>query len=55
MTRTTPLTFRDLMDRLEERAAPAAAAPPQRKDQAALSATQRGRFLVGAWIINPLQ
>jgi len=52
MTRTTPLTFRDLMDRLEERAAPAAAAPPQRKDQAALSAIQRGRFLAAVNLLN---
>jgi tyrosinase len=40
------------MDRLEERAAPAAAAPPQRKDQAALSAIQRGRFLAAVNLLN---
>jgi hypothetical protein len=40
------------MDRLEERAAPAAAALPQRKDQAALSATERGRFLAAVNLLN---
>jgi hypothetical protein len=49
MTRTKPLIFRDLM---EERAAPTAAALPQRKDQAALSATERGRFLTTLNLLN---
>jgi len=52
MPHTLPLTFRDLMERLGGRAAPAAAAPPQRKDQAALSATERGRFLSTINLLN---
>jgi hypothetical protein len=52
MTRTMPLTFRELRDRLEGRTALAAAPPPQRKDQAALSATEQGRFQSAVNLLN---
>ncbi len=46
------VTFADLLAAPTAMAAPAAVAVPQRKDQAALSAEERGRFLDGLNLLN---